>query len=234
MSTPPAYNSLRNPDSRTLPSGWITQFDSTYNAWFYVNTHAQPPVTTWEHPLGPPPPAPPPQQFSAPVGPPPPNNQGYNQGGGYGYNNPQGSYGGSGYNNQNGGYPQQSQSPPFGGYNQQPQSPPYGSYPQQQQGSWGSPPPQGGYSGTSGKGGLLGGLFGKHSSGSNNASYGGYPQQQPQVVVAQAPKKSGMGMGTVLAAGGAGLLGGMLIEDVLDNDDDRGGYDDDGYDGGDW
>jgi hypothetical protein len=41
-----------------------------------------------------------------------------------------------------------------------------------------------------------------------------------------------MGMGTVLAAGGAGLLGGMLLEDALD--DDRGGYDDDGFDGGDW
>ncbi|KAK0467803.1 uncharacterized protein EV420DRAFT_1501352, partial [Desarmillaria tabescens] len=105
---------------------------------FYVNTHAQPPVTTWNHPLGPPPAAgPPPSQYGPPAGPPPPDNRGYNQPPpqqGYGgYGNPQGQYGGY-----NPGYPQQPQG--YGGYPQQPQG--YGGYPQdgygQQQQSGGS------------------------------------------------------------------------------------------------
>jgi len=96
-----------NPDTRPLPAGWITQYDSNYKAWFYVNTNAQPPVTTWEHP-GPPPQAPPPpgpSTYSPPGGPPPPNaprpgyEQGYGPGnsrGGYG-DGPSGGYGGSPY-----------------------------------------------------------------------------------------------------------------------------------------
>ncbi|KAG9020414.1 hypothetical protein FS842_007342, partial [Serendipita sp. 407] len=39
-----------NPDKRPLPTGWIMQFDKTHDAWFYVNTVAHPPTTTWEHP----------------------------------------------------------------------------------------------------------------------------------------------------------------------------------------
>ncbi|KAF8075898.1 hypothetical protein FPV67DRAFT_388427 [Lyophyllum atratum] len=74
MASPPPYNAPppTNPDTRQLPSGWITQFDANYKAWFYVNTQANPPVTTWTHPLGPPPP-PPPTQYAPPSGPPPPN-----------------------------------------------------------------------------------------------------------------------------------------------------------------
>ncbi|KIO30887.1 hypothetical protein M407DRAFT_143627 [Tulasnella calospora MUT 4182] len=97
-------NSSRNPDTRTLPPGWIEQYDKNYDAWFYVNTAANPPVTSWEHPAKNaylPPPGPPPG--------PPPSNQ-YNQGG---YN--------QGYNQ----YPQQQQPP----YYQQ--SPPPQQYVQQ-------------------------------------------------------------------------------------------------------
>lgn len=99
--------------------------------------------------------------------------------------------------------------------------------------------------------GLLGGLFGKHN---NTGNQGGYQQGPPPqtVIYQQAPaqpqRSGGMGMGGMLAAGGAGLLGGMLIEDALDDsmcflyprfrllnaccvDNDNDNYDDGG---GDW
>jgi len=50
MNSPPNVN----PDGRPLPPGWISDYDSNYNAWFYVDTNAQTPVSTWVHPLGPP------------------------------------------------------------------------------------------------------------------------------------------------------------------------------------
>ncbi|KIK07628.1 hypothetical protein K443DRAFT_167685 [Laccaria amethystina LaAM-08-1] len=118
MSTPPPYESQRNPDTRQLPPGWTSQYDSNYKAWFYVNTRADPPVTTWVHPLGAaPPPGPPPAPYSPPAGPPPPTNAGYNQGGGgqgYGYSNPQGGYS-PGYGGGGNNYPQQQQ-PPYNRY----------------------------------------------------------------------------------------------------------------------
>lgn len=80
---------------------------------YYVNTKASPPVTTWEHPLGPPPPTPPvyaqyaPPPNAPPVkgpeyghapGPSSPPASGYQPGpyaaSGYGYNNNQGGYSG--------------------------------------------------------------------------------------------------------------------------------------------
>ncbi|KAF7354751.1 TOX high mobility group box family member 4 [Mycena sanguinolenta] len=57
-----------NPDTRPLPPGWITQFDPDYNTWFYVNTQAQPPTPTWNHPLDSPAPT---TVYSPPQGPPP-------------------------------------------------------------------------------------------------------------------------------------------------------------------
>ncbi|PBK73144.1 hypothetical protein ARMSODRAFT_717825 [Armillaria solidipes] len=218
MSQPPSYGSEPqvNPDTRQLPPGWISQYDSTYKTWFYVNTHVQPPVTTWNHPLGPLPPAgPPPSQYGAPSGPPPPDNRGYNQPpppqqsyGGYG--NPQGQYGGY-----NPGYPQQPQG--YGGYPQQPQG--YGGYPQdgysQQQQSGGSK-------------GLLGGLFG---GGKQNNQ--GYPPQQA-MYQQQPPKKSGgIGTGGALAIGAGGLLGGALLMDAID-DNERDAYQDGLQDGADY
>jgi len=89
-------------------------------------------------------------------------------------------------------------------------------------------------------GGLLGGKLG-----SSGGSYGGggYSQQQPQVVYVQQqrpPKKSGFGMGGMLAAGkpfslislvpypgmviflgGAGLLGGALLENAWEDHEER-------------
>lgn len=111
-----------------------TWFISSCFFRFYVNTTANPPVTTWVHPLGPaPPPGPPPAPYSPPAGPPPPTNTGYNQGGGggqgYGYSNPQGGYSpgcGGGGNN----CPQQ-QRPPYNRYDG-------GSSPQ----NWQQPPQQ--------------------------------------------------------------------------------------------
>lgn len=89
-------------------------------------------------------------------------------------------------------------------------------------------------------GGLLGGKLG--SSGGSHGG-GGYSQQQPQVVYVQQqqpPKKSGFGMGGMLAAGklfssvsldfypdmvlflgGVGLLGGALLEDVWEHHEER-------------
>jgi hypothetical protein len=93
---------------------------------FYVNTRAQPPVTTWTHPLGPPPP-PPPTSYAPPSGPPPIDIKS---------NNPYGGYQGPPQQQQTGnygGYDTGSQarygSPPSGGYG------PQGGYgfPQQQQ-----------------------------------------------------------------------------------------------------
>ncbi|KDQ28811.1 hypothetical protein PLEOSDRAFT_1082780 [Pleurotus ostreatus PC15] len=79
---------------------------------------------------------------------------------------------------------------------------------------------------------LFGGLFGKKPS-SGYGGGGGYGQQPP--VYAQAPAKSGgMGMGGMLAAGGAGLIGGALIANALDDSQEdayREGYED-AQDGG--
>ena len=80
-------------------------------------------------------------------------------------------------------------------------------------------PPQGGYGGGYPGGGYRGG----------GGYGGGYDGPPPQRVIYQQgpPKKSGgMGMGTALAAGGAGLLGGMLIGDAISDS-----YDD-AYDAG--
>ncbi|KAA1101457.1 hypothetical protein PGT21_020567 [Puccinia graminis f. sp. tritici] len=48
----------------TLPAGWIKQWNQQYQAWFFVNTFAQPPLSQWIHP-GPvlPPAGPPPMAY---------------------------------------------------------------------------------------------------------------------------------------------------------------------------
>ncbi|KAF8156150.1 hypothetical protein BJ912DRAFT_1151972 [Pholiota molesta] len=236
MASPPPYQS--NPDTRPLPEGWIAQYDQNYKTWFYVNTRATPPVTSWTHPMGPPPPQP---QYAPPPTA-PPARSGSPYGGGYGgsngYNGPPGGRGG------NGCYPQQQEGGGgYGGYGEQ-----YGG------GRGGGGYAQGGYGAGSAQGGLggglLGGLMGKHTiiitgggfSGGGGTAEGVWrriPQQQPQVIYQQAPqKKSGIGMGTV-ALGGThrmsawilrgyhylgwcGLLGGLLIEDAIDNSYDQG------------
>ncbi|KAI0079765.1 hypothetical protein K474DRAFT_1683130 [Panus rudis PR-1116 ss-1] len=72
---------------------------------------------------------------------------------------------------------------------------------------------------------------------------GYYPGQQSQPYSAPAKtKKSGMGMGTAIAAGGAGLLGGVLLGEAIESHEDfereeayQDGYQDGAdFDGGDW
>jgi hypothetical protein len=86
-------------------------------------------------------------------------------------------------------------------------------------------------------GGLIGKLFGGHGSsngglgGSHGGGYaGGYTQQPGNAYVQGKPKRHGMGMGMggVALGAGAGLLGGALIADAIDD------YGDDRYEQGLW
>ncbi|PFH50570.1 hypothetical protein AMATHDRAFT_60851 [Amanita thiersii Skay4041] len=236
-SSPPPYDSNKNPDTRPLPPGWITQFDTNYKAWFYVNTVAQPPVTTWVHPLGPPPApgAPAQTQYAAPSGPPPPSDNKQNETQPQSYNyGLQGGYGG----------------PPYGGQQQYGGQPQYGGQYGGQYSQMGpAPPPASSQGHEKVSGGFLGKLFNKPghgSSSSSNYANQGYAQAPPQMVQQMVPqqgyyqqkppKKHGGGMGGagMLAAGaGAGLLGGLLVADAIDDAGDfDGGFGDDM--GGDW
>ncbi|PCH41545.1 hypothetical protein WOLCODRAFT_143636 [Wolfiporia cocos MD-104 SS10] len=195
-----------NPDTRPLPPGWVAQYDNNYNAWFYVNTNEEPPRSSWVHPLGPPPPSSPrPSSYAPPQGPPPPDR-------------------GRGYSPApySGGPPPPDRDPYRPGYGQ-PGRPPTPPRPAAYEDRYGSPaynaPPPGGYRPNSGYGGPppddSRGFFGGSSA----------PppvQQAPVEVIQQAPpKKHHMGMGTALAAGGAGILGGMLIGDLIEHHDER-------------
>jgi len=236
--SPPPY--AGNPDRRPLPAGWITQFDPNYKAWFYVNTEAKPPITTWTHPFGPEPPRTPSpeRKYSPPMAPPPQGSPSYADR--YGPTGPQ-SYNQGGYLGGND-YPQQPQDRSYGG-----PRPEYGAgydsnYPQE--------------SGSRGLGGLLGRFSGGrgHHGGHHGGLLGGgggypgyqqpsqvvYPGQQPQVAYAeqQPPRRSGMGMGGGLALGAAGgLLGGVLLGEAIEDHRDREevfvDYNDDGGFGGD-
>ncbi|KZT12680.1 uncharacterized protein LAESUDRAFT_709886 [Laetiporus sulphureus 93-53] len=101
-----------------------------------------------------------------------------------------------------------SPSPYSGGYDQKPgyaQAPP-----PQRYDNYASPPPSG---------------YGPSREGRGWFGGGQQPvQQQQPVIVESAPpqrKKHGIGMGTAVAAGGAGLLGGMLIEDLVERHDEH-------------
>ncbi|CUA70406.1 TOX high mobility group box family member 4 [Bos taurus] [Rhizoctonia solani] len=237
-----------NPDTRPLPPGFVTQYDKNYNAWFYVNTNANPPTPQWTHPADDQKPS-----YAPPSGPPP------GPSGGPGF--PQAA--GSPYPQSNSPYPPQSNSPyppqnnpPYG--QQTPYAPsngPYGGPPENrgwgnspspsgqwnagggswnQGGGWGqnnnyggTPPPQ--QSTKGGAAGLLGKLMGGGKHGSSSGGYGGGYGGGPgygggygggYVQQQQAPKKSGgMGAGGMLLAGGAGLLGGALIADAISDHD---------------
>ncbi|EUC67521.1 hypothetical protein RSOL_511790 [Rhizoctonia solani AG-3 Rhs1AP] len=86
----------RNPDTRPLPPGFITQFDTNYHAWFYVNTNTNPPTTQWTHPANDQKPA----SYAPPQGPPPSGGPGFPQ-----------IPGGSPYPQSNSPYPPQNNSP---------------------------------------------------------------------------------------------------------------------------
>jgi len=218
---PPPYEAGSkpvNPDKRELPAGWIEQYDKSYNTWFYVNTRENPPKSSWEHPLGPLPPAPAPQSFAPPPGPPPPDNRG------------------SPY--QQGPYTQQ---PGYGGPSQAGWAYPS---PQSPQGGWGQQPPVG-YQ-QPGWGPQPGPYGWQQGPPPGQGYYGGPPPQQVVVVKEKDKKKDkyghsggggGMGMGTVVAAGGAGLLGGVLLGEALDDHDYQEGFEDGANfddDGGGW
>ncbi|TFY60613.1 hypothetical protein EVJ58_g5040 [Rhodofomes roseus] len=175
MSQPPPYSSRpysenqppENPDRRPLPPGWISQWDSNYNAWLATRRpqarHRRTTAGTA-------------QDTRAPSG-----AQRYDD-----YRGPSPGYGGQ---------------PPSN----------YGPGP-----GYGAPARD------------SRGWFGSSAASA----------QQPAMIQQAAPKKSGIGMGTALAAGGAGLLGGVILEDLWQNHDEHEreeGYDDamqDGYGGG--
>ncbi|KXS10225.1 hypothetical protein M427DRAFT_184582 [Gonapodya prolifera JEL478] len=60
---PPPYTSTAEPP---LPPGWVQQFDTRYNRWFYVLTTANPPYTTWTDPRATVASAPPPVIYQQP------------------------------------------------------------------------------------------------------------------------------------------------------------------------
>jgi hypothetical protein len=37
---------------RPIPDGWVAQFSQEYQTFFYVNTRARPPMSSWVHPSG--------------------------------------------------------------------------------------------------------------------------------------------------------------------------------------
>ncbi|KAF7433588.1 hypothetical protein PC9H_005549 [Pleurotus ostreatus] len=228
---------MENPDKRPLPQGWITQYDSRY----YVNTSASPPVTVWEHPLGAPPPAPPPSHYAPPPGPPPPNHNTYP-----GQTHPivttailKGNMGDTQVQAEEAQAAIPGNSPATA-HPHNPNTADTTPHPPPEAGAdtsnlplsrIGSKPRRLNKEGKARR--LFGGLFGKKPS-SGYGGGGGYGQQQ-QPVYAQAPAKSGgMGMGGMLAAGGAGLIGGALIANALDDSQEdayREGYED-AQDGG--
>ncbi|EGO27128.1 hypothetical protein SERLADRAFT_459998 [Serpula lacrymans var. lacrymans S7.9] len=178
MASPPPYSGS-GPNPRELPPGWTSQWDSNYNAWFYVNTRENPPRSSWVHPYATAPSrSPPPQQFAPAMGAPP--NREFNR-------SPYGEYNQGGWQNQP---PQQYGGGPPGGYGTGYQ-PSYGG------------PPGGGYGGPQGEyrgnPGGYGGPMGGYPQEQERGFFGGgqsrptYQQQPPAP-----PKKSGPGMGTAL------------------------------------
>ncbi|OSX60476.1 hypothetical protein POSPLADRAFT_1035036 [Postia placenta MAD-698-R-SB12] len=244
MSGPPPYGRSyspsyaspgeppRNPDTRPLPPGWVEQYDYNYKTWFYVNTREDPPRPSWVHPTAPP--APRPSGYGPPLGPPPPDgNRGYSP---RPYS-PQGPSSG-GY----GGYDQ-----PPRGYDQPPQGydqPPRGYGPPSRGGYDDGYRPGPSYRPDNGYGGM--------PPDESRGFFGGGPsmQQAPvEVVQAAPPKKHKFGVGTAVAAGGAALVGGLLIGDLIEDHEDHereeafdqgfqdGAMDDrfdDGFGGGGW
>lgn len=102
-----------------------------------------------------------------------------------------GGYGQPAYGRPEYGQPGYGQQPAYGGYASPPPPAGYGGYPPQ--GGYGGYPPQGGY--------------------------GGYPPAQQAYAAPAAPAKShgGIGLGGAALGAGAGLLGGMLLMDAIDD-----------------
>ncbi|KAH9987887.1 hypothetical protein BJV77DRAFT_1070349 [Russula vinacea] len=197
MSAPPHTG---NPDRRPLPDGWITRYDDNYRAWYYVDTRAQPPRSSWDHPStqGLPPSSSQPGGYA-----PPSNSQNRNfvgSGGAPPYNQQQ-QYSGQPLN----------QAPPYSGGFQGNQSDPR--YTQQ-----GFPPQQQNY----------GGPPASNYNPGWQAQQGwqqppqGYPAQAPAPTVQQATRTGrGHNLPTGLLAGGAGLLGGLVLAEGFEHHERR-------------
>lgn len=126
-------------DGQPLPSGWIKEWDGNHNAWYFVDTRHNPPVTTWNDP----------RSIAPPAGPPPAEGTDRGLMGSIGHlvsgkpstNNQNNDY-------SNNPYPQQAQ--PYGNYNQPGYQQNYSQHPPPQQFNGGlassyynQPPPQG-------------------------------------------------------------------------------------------
>ncbi|KAH9012032.1 hypothetical protein EDB84DRAFT_1537763 [Lactarius hengduanensis] len=213
---PPSSPPTVNPDRRQLPDGWITRWDGNYHAWYYVDTRAQPPRSSWAHPLGAAPSSPQPSTAYAPPSNPPPN-RAYNSGG-------------PSFPGQYVGPQQYSQTSPY------PSGPGYQvGQPDQRNFQGLSPQPQGGYPqgyGYPAQQGWQGGW--------QQAQQPVYPQPQQQSSRGSGRGGGGIGMGGLALAAGGGLLGGALLENAFedhDRDEYNEGFQDgqDGdYDGGDF
>ncbi|GMK53670.1 hypothetical protein CspeluHIS016_0102560 [Cutaneotrichosporon spelunceum] len=221
-----------NPDTRPLPDGWVTQLNTQYNTWFYVNTRAPGgPQSQWTHPADDKPPA---HDFASPSGPPPGQNEKAS------YSVEKNDYGQS---SQQAPYDQQRQFGQPQQQYQQYQQP----YQQQYQQQYQQAPPQqrekrSFLSKLTGKAsgqqqGYPGG-YGQPMGYGQQPMYGGYPQQG--MMMPGGGRKPGMGAGGGMALGaGAGLLGGMMLGNAMsDHDDYAEGYADGasggGFDGGDF
>ncbi|EMD41152.1 hypothetical protein CERSUDRAFT_121695 [Gelatoporia subvermispora B] len=205
----------QNPDRRELPPGWISQYDSNYKAWFYVNTRDDPPRPSWVHPLGPPRPTSS-SSYRPPAGPPPPDrpydgDRGYSPQPQRAYSpQPPRAYSPNPPQQQDRGFYAPSYGQPQGGYNLAPPQQ-YGGYaPPPPAAGYGQPPPQVVYAPTT-----------IYENGPPRPNY--YqppPQQVVEVIEVDRPRHhfGGGGLGLGLAAGGVGLLGGALIADAIVDD----------------
>ncbi|KAH7105262.1 hypothetical protein BKA62DRAFT_689181 [Auriculariales sp. MPI-PUGE-AT-0066] len=226
----------KNPDSRPLPEGWIEQWDSNHNTWFYVDTRKTPPVSSWTHPAnlatsGP-------SSYAPPSGAPPGFSQ-EKQPGGFAFPTPGQSspYGGpaqpnhhdSSYGAQQGGYAGSTSGPSQYGT---PGSSQYAAQGEKGPGKLGALGAlgslAGGKHGGGGGGGTLGKLFGKlgggGSSGKVSGGYGGgygggyagqpagyYGQQQPIYVQQGGYGRPGRGGGGGMGMGGMALGAGAGV-----------------------
>ncbi|KAH9963368.1 hypothetical protein BGW80DRAFT_1352120 [Lactifluus volemus] len=189
MSSPSFSRPPENPDRRPLPLGWTTQYDPSYHAWYYVDTTKNQSQSQWHHPLDRPSSANPQPSFAPPPNPPPRSAYASYQQAPGGYN-PGGGY----VDPQDRGYQQQQPpqqphyTPPgYDGYRNQGQGWPGWQQQQQQQ------PPQPVY-----------------------VSPSGQPAVQQPTNAGRHHLGRGGGLGTAALAGGAGILGGVVLAEAFE------------------
>jgi len=214
---PPTFN----PDRRPLPDGWITRYDDNYRAWYYVDTRAHPPRSSWEHPLGAAR-----SDYSPPSNPPPTRGAGFGAVSSastqvYPHQQPQSpSYAGTAA-------PAYNPSSSFpGGYN----NPQGRSYPPQQQPptQYQGQPPYGGSAGEYGNPGNPG--WPQQGWQQQPPTQLGYQSQPASQAVQQPPRGSGrshggggggIGLGGAAALGVGGLVAGGLLANAFEHHEER-------------